>query len=291
MRLSLSLVTICFSTGLLAEVTRFQSSWDEGWSVLDEGGTCILRLAVPNYGEARFVATANTPTEFEFQARRDFQASDVDVARVAPDWHPLDGYKEHMGLVRHIPQGGAVARGQMVDAMLMALRDGYTLELRAAANFRPEGDIKWQLPAMHFIAAYDEFTTCAHTNLKVAWAQISRTRVPFEVDSSELDSIGRARLDAIVRFVLSDPEVTALYIDGHTDATGDRRKNRKLSERRARAVEKYLKEQGLNSRNLIVRYHGAEYPVADNKSAAGKALNRRATVRLSRDDGPKVAQN
>ena len=257
---------------------------------MEANNVCVLSLPVPDYGEARFVATASSPTEFEFQARRDLQASDLDVARLAPDWHPHAGARAHIGIVRHIPQGGGVARGQMVDAMLIALRDGYTLELQAAANFHQAGDIKWRMRAMHFIAAYDEFTSCAHTNLRVAWAQISRTRVPFEIDSSELDQVGRSKLDAIVRFVLSDPDVTTLYIDGHTDATGSRIKNHKLSERRARAVEKYLKAQGLQSRNIIVRYHGAEYPVADNKSVTGKAMNRRATVRLSRGDGPKVAQ-
>ena len=251
---------------------------------------CLLKAEVPAYGEARFVASTDTPAEFEFQAHRDYQGSDLQVTRMAPDWHPQAGFRETLGIARHISSGGSVARGQLADAMLLALRDGYVLALKAAAKHRADAQMEWQLPVIGFISAYDQFIHCAQTSLQVSWAQMSRTRIPFAVDSADLDETAQQRLRTVARFVRGDHEISTLYIDGHTDASGDKMKNRKLSAARAEVVAEFLKTQGLGQRDFVVRFHGASYPVADNATPKGKARNRRATVRLARGDTAQVAQ-
>ena len=67
--------------------------------------------------------------------------------------------------------------------------------------------------------------------------------------------------------------------------------NRKLAKARASEVAAYLRAQGLNDQQVVIRFHGAAYPVADNNSAQGRAENRRTTVRLERLSAEQLAAN
>ena len=80
-----------------------------------------------------------------------------------------------------------------------------------------------------------------------------------------------------------DPKVARIYIDGHTDDVGGERDNLSLSRRRAEGVRDFLASCGVPESRLLVRYHGARYPVAGNESEQQRASNRRTTVRLERE--------
>ena len=82
----------------------------------------------------------------------------------------------------------------------------------------------------------------------------------------------------------ADSTVTAIYVDGHTDSSGRRIYNRRLSKARAEAVTDYLIKGGIPATIIQTRYHGERYPVVKNTSKANKAQNRRTTVRLMRGD-------
>ncbi|MES2812851.1 MAG: OmpA family protein [Bacteroidota bacterium] len=71
-------------------------------------------------------------------------------------------------------------------------------------------------------------------------------------------------------------------IEGHTDADGKDTTNQTLSENRAAAVKDYLISQGIESARLSSKGFGESVPVASNKTKAGKALNRRVEVKLSK---------
>ena len=74
--------------------------------------------------------------------------------------------------------------------------------------------------------------------------------------------------------------MTAIYVDGHTDNTGRRIYNRRLSKARAEAVRDYLARNGLSEDVIRTRYHGERYPVVKNSTTKNKSKNRRTTVRL-----------
>jgi len=83
-----------------------------------------------------------------------------------------------------------------------------------------------------------------------------------------------------------------LRVVGHADASGDRRANRRLAQRRARVVARLLlpaRGRGdrhrpaaarLRPRRVVIRDAGASRPVASNRTLAGRALNRRVTIRI-----------
>ena len=69
-------------------------------------------------------------------------------------------------------------------------------------------------------------------------------------------------------------------ISGHTDSTGDTKKNQVLSRQRAESVRTFLIKQGCNASLLEANGYGATRPIADNDTEAGKQLNRRVELRF-----------
>ena len=73
---------------------------------------------------------------------------------------------------------------------------------------------------------------------------------------------------------------SSFSIEGHTDSDGKDAANQKLSEDRAAAVKNYLVEHGISASRLSSVGFGESKPIATNKTAAGKALNRRVEVNM-----------
>ncbi|MBG6186584.1 outer membrane protein OmpA-like peptidoglycan-associated protein [Flavobacterium sp. CAN_S2] len=71
-------------------------------------------------------------------------------------------------------------------------------------------------------------------------------------------------------------------VEGHTDSDGSDEMNQKLSEDRANVVRDALLERGIKAENLNAVGFGESTPVETNKTAAGKAKNRRTEVILQK---------
>lgn len=87
------------------------------------------------------------------------------------------------------------------------------------------------------------------------------------------------KLDAIAA-IMEEFGKANFIIEGHTDSQGAEAYNQKLSESRANAVRDYLIGKGIASSRLSAVGFGENYPVADNKTAAGRAENRRVEINL-----------
>ncbi|HXD79815.1 MAG TPA: OmpA family protein [Puia sp.] len=93
------------------------------------------------------------------------------------------------------------------------------------------------------------------------------------------DSTSRA-LDELANRLAAHPE-WHLTIEGHTDASGNPSHNMQLSQKRATAIRNYLLAKGIAASRLTAIGYGQTRPVADNRTTAGKAANRRVELRLS----------
>lgn len=67
-------------------------------------------------------------------------------------------------------------------------------------------------------------------------------------------------------------------VEGNTDSVGDYAQNQRLSEQRAAAIVSYLVSRGIAAPRLVARGNGASAPIATNRSAEGRAQNRRTDV-------------
>ncbi|MES2088672.1 MAG: OmpA family protein, partial [Pseudomonadota bacterium] len=101
----------------------------------------------------------------------------------------------------------------------------------------------------------------------------------FDFDKAVLKPEGKAKLDD-----LSD-KVKGLNLEviiavGHTDSKGTDAYNQKLSVKRADAVKSYLTGKGFEATRIYTEGKGEAQPVADNKSDAGRAKNRRVEIEV-----------
>jgi OmpA-OmpF porin, OOP family len=99
----------------------------------------------------------------------------------------------------------------------------------------------------------------------------------FASGSSKLLPKSYTSLNEVVKLLKSD-ESLLIDVNGHTDASGKEDKNQILSEDRAKAVKDYLVSKGIADSRLTSAGFGSTKPVADNKTAAGKAKNRRTEL-------------
>ena len=81
--------------------------------------------------------------------------------------------------------------------------------------------------------------------------------------------------------ILFKYEGASLTIGGHTDSVGKDDFNLTLSQKRADAVKVYLIGKGIDSNRLTSIGYGETQPIADNKSALGKAKNRRVELKTN----------
>jgi OmpA-OmpF porin, OOP family len=99
----------------------------------------------------------------------------------------------------------------------------------------------------------------------------------FAFDKSSLTAIAKDTLRRVVEILNAHPEAN-VEIEGYTDSIGTARYNQALSVRRAEAVKGYLVSQGISAGRITVRGFGESQPVADNRTAEGRAANRRAVI-------------
>ena len=102
----------------------------------------------------------------------------------------------------------------------------------------------------------------------------------FATGKSELSAASREALTKFATSLKASPD-TDITIYGHTDNTGSRAVNEKVSLERAQAVANFLVGQGISRSRITTEGLAFDQPVADNSTAAGRAQNRRVEVYIT----------
>jgi outer membrane protein OmpA-like peptidoglycan-associated protein len=101
--------------------------------------------------------------------------------------------------------------------------------------------------------------------------------VAFATGKSDLTPESQEALKPVAASLAARPDVR-VEVQGHTDNTGSRGVNMRLSKARAVAVEKYLEANGVSPAQLTVKGYGPDKPIASNKTKDGRAQNRRVEL-------------
>lgn len=94
-------------------------------------------------------------------------------------------------------------------------------------------------------------------------------------------------LDQLKTFLDTNPQVTLLRVEGHTDNVGQDNDNLVLSGQRALTIKRYLVDKGIKKERLIAVGFGETRPIADNGTDEGKAQNRRTEFKIAELKGKK----
>lgn len=105
-------------------------------------------------------------------------------------------------------------------------------------------------------------------------------QVKFVTGSAKLSPASNKLLDNIARVLLAHLEIWKVRVEGHTDNVGKPEKNLKLSQDRAQSVVNYLVKKGVAPERLEAIGHGDTKPIEDNKTAKGRAQNRRVEFNI-----------
>jgi OOP family OmpA-OmpF porin len=101
----------------------------------------------------------------------------------------------------------------------------------------------------------------------------------FDFDKHVLKPEAKAKLDDLVGKT-SSVNLEVIIAVGHTDSVGKDAYNQKLSVQRSEAVKAYLVSKGIEKNRVYTEGKGEKQPVADNKTAEGRAKNRRVEIEV-----------
>lgn len=101
----------------------------------------------------------------------------------------------------------------------------------------------------------------------------------FDFDKSVIKPAGKEKLDDLIGKI-KEINLEVIIAVGHTDSVGSDSYNQKLSVRRSEAVKAYLVSKGIDASRVYTEGKGEKQPVASNKTAEGRAKNRRVEIEV-----------
>ena len=102
--------------------------------------------------------------------------------------------------------------------------------------------------------------------------------VLFITGKSTLLPLAKDKLTTVAKYLQQEPDDKRMVVEGHTDSVGSDNANMKLSQARADAVREFLVLQGVRPERITAVGKGKTTPIADNKTAEGRANNRRVEI-------------
>ncbi len=100
-------------------------------------------------------------------------------------------------------------------------------------------------------------------------------KIHFELNSAKIKGDSTTLLEEIADVIVRNPSIKKLEVQGHTDNTGTRAINQKLSQDRADSVRTWLTTHGVESSRIAAKGYGSSRPLAPNVTPANRARNRR----------------
>lgn len=262
---------------------------DTEWGLSGSIFECRFEQTLPDYGKAVFYHQAGEDIVFRLESRKNMMKVGRAGVSIAPaPWHPSKK-SEHLGYVDLVSDSPHLELdAERSNQFIHGLLEGKQPVITRRTYYDDSKFIGIHLSAIHFKTFYRNYLKCVDQLLPMNFSQVARSKVLFGGGKEVMSPADEEMLDDIIFYIENDPRVFALYIDGHSDNNGRRYDNRQLSKRRAEAVERYLIKKGIDPEMVTLRFHGQRYPIASNKTAAGRAKNRRVTIRLEQREDMEI---
>ncbi len=268
-----------YSQWLSAQVYSASFS-DAKWTAQTGAFACSLSHDIPGFGSARFSRSTGVAEPLELRhTNKTFAAGSVRIESIPPMWRPEDS---------PAVLGQAQATGGTASLKITTKLDSITKTLERGTNVVFSGGmgdsgLRVGLEARNFNPAFSQYRKCITNLIPYTFNQISRTIIFYGRSAEALSGTAKTQLDTIIRYVKADPKVLGIIIDAHSDKLETPEDGERQSQIQAEWVAQYLIDKGIDSNKITTRWHGDQFPIANNKDKAGQAKNRRVTVRLENE--------
>ncbi len=295
-------VTLNLATAVPANIVDYGQTLNEAdWGVVANKKSCILRQSIPLYGKVEFEQIyRDQGLHFQLYINRipgqDIKAK---LTSMPPKWN-------HTSLLRPIakiklkPKHNALTLEHRVSMQVISeLEDGMfpTLSYKSWSDVR--NDITVSISPINFRERLPQFLTCiASLPLKpiivkakpkpkpkpkpIKVVEIFDDNEPdtiyFAANSAVLKSKAKKKLKLFVKKLKKSKKNKHIIVSGYSDDLGSKTQSTAISKQRAVNVQNYLETQGIPVKYLFTRYFGRDHAILSNKTAKGRAKNRRVHI-------------
>jgi outer membrane protein OmpA-like peptidoglycan-associated protein len=178
-----------------------------------------------------------------------------------------------------------IATGEVLETTASSDADGsYRVKLPSKKSYMVDLRATGFLSDMRRIDVPGNWSKDVYNlNIELIKAKIGKkvvlNNILFETGKSILTAGSYTELERLLN-ILKENAGIKIEISGHTDITGSEPLNLKLSEARAKAVVEYLVQKGIERTRIESKGYGSLQPIADNKTAEGRAKNRRVEFKI-----------
>ena len=255
------------------------------WNTESSKFSCRLSHAIDGFGEAVFEHLAGEQTRFYLNSKMPrMKTGKAALSIRSPAWSSGTRDKTSQLALVNVKESlepVSIDR-KLAERMLAELQKGMLLDIKRQPWYGDQQSLLVTVSSIRFRQSHQEYLDCLQGLLPVNFNQVERSSFNYANEDQDLTEAAKKRLDTIISYVKEDPAVKVFYIDGHTDSEGIRSENLLKSKRRTERVVDYLLERGIDQSMIVARWHGERYKLVSNRTAKGRAENRRVTVRLSK---------
>lgn len=278
------LAAIFFSFATTAQATIFEAPvTDSHWVLTENPTSCELYHVIEGYGGATFVQHADQSLSLRIETENyAAQADTLTLRLISSPWKNTQ-LNEMIG--EQVTQPGQLQfqfEGKPAKLALTGLQNGDFVNMRYQSESRIN-PISVHLSSVNFYLALQNFQVCSIALNPETAGQGDAYHIKFASAEAELDNAAMRLLDRLANTLENDNRIHTVLIESHTDSFGKQELNTALSTQRAAVVRDFLINQvGYEASKIETRSHADTRPIADNKTPAGRAKNRRTEIRLIR---------
>ncbi|MDH5432579.1 MAG: OmpA family protein [Gammaproteobacteria bacterium] len=263
----------------------FEAPIDEStWNFQGNPLSCQLSHFIPYYGEAKFEKVSGNTTKVDFQLEykrhRPTASKNAVIRSVSPPWHVNQQMRE-LGKVE-LQKGSQIIKAQELGSwiLLNELEQGHFPTFFYQDFNDKEDQISIALSSVGFRDKYDDFLDCLANLVPYNLKDLQNMTLNFDFDKYIIRTSYRSKLDALAAYIKYDPSIQVVLINGYTDSKGSRYYNQLLAEKRIQSVMDKLRLDGVDESRFKLMAYGETDPVASNRTAEGRAKNRRVVINL-----------
>lgn len=258
------------------------------WKVMANPFACSLTHEIPAFGKAIFTRKAGGAESFyiESHGKVSFPPGIATIETMPPVWRS-DIVPMPLGAITAVAGNQPISLAStQLTALVAQLSAGvnvmYSSQAIVSASSSPS-IIRVAINAKNFTAGYKIYQQCVANIIPYSFSQVARSFINYAEKSDGLTASNKADLNRVARYVKADAKVVGIFVDGHSDNSHLAEASEAMSKQAAEWVTAYLVAQGVAADKITTRWHGDKFSIANNNTAAGRAQNRRVTVRLEDD--------